>query len=313
MNSVVPSSSYTERDRTTENDLGVMTVTEGLTESNGCALVVVQSTEMRELCRRYELESEHSPVVIGRADDSAILLDSTMVSRHHAQLEKRDDGWWLVDNKSTNGTWFNGERTRATKLRHNDHLRVGPTTFKYVEGNDLDSRYLDALRQAMMTDGLTLTLTHAAFCDTLSSEFLRSRRYGRNLSLVMIDVDKFKRVNDTHGHLAGDHVLRTIAAVVRSRVRRSERVGRLGGEEFAVLLPETSVEGAVVLAEDLRRRVAESPFIFGATLMPMTVSLGVSSLCPEVSSPEHLLDAADKLLYEAKHAGGNRVHARAKS
>ena len=107
----------------------------------------------------------------------------------------------------------------------------------------------------MITDGLTRALTHAAFRERLDGEFRRARRYRRPLSLVLIDLDYFKLVNDGHGHLAGDTVLRDVAGMILSRVRREESLGRLGGEEFAILLPETELAGAKVLARDLQDRV----------------------------------------------------------
>ncbi len=145
------------------------------------------------------------------------------------------------------------------------------------------------------------------FDETLEREYLRARRHRRPLSLLVLDIDHFKKINDQYGHLAGDHVLRELAGLVQGRVRRDETVARYGGEEFVVLLPETTLEGAVSLAENLRARIAAHSFVFQNTNIPVTVSIGCSEAIEADSTAPDLFRRADELLYQAKKGGRNRV------
>lgn len=152
-------------------------------------------------------------------------------------------------------------------------------------------------RELAVTDGLTGLANHRFLMERLGEECARARRLGSGLSLLMADVDHFKRYNDTHGHQAGDEALVSVAALLRRQIRRTDFVGRFGGEEFVVLLPETPVPEAQGIAEELRRRCERS--------LPVTLSIGVA----EGHDPETLLAAADGALYGAKAAGRNRVGA----
>ncbi len=138
-------------------------------------------------------------------------------------------------------------------------------------------------------------------------EIQRARRFGRPLSLLMLDIDDFKEVNDRHGHLVGDQVLKGLARLLQRRTREVDLVARYGGEEFAVLLPETGLEDARRAAERLRREVAETPFQTQAGPLYITVSFGVAEVGPPIRRMEDLLQAADRGLYRAKAAGKNRV------
>jgi diguanylate cyclase (GGDEF)-like protein len=159
----------------------------------------------------------------------------------------------------------------------------------------------------MTVDGLTQAYNRRFFNEVIEREFNRSKRYQRALSLVVFDIDHFKRVNDTYGHLAGDSLLRQIAGAVKARLRREDLFARVGGEEFAVLLPEITVEGARITAEKIRGIVESTSFRHEATSIPCTVSLGVASLQGQETSANDLYRTADEYLYSAKQAGRNRV------
>src|SRR5579871_5586471 len=152
----------------------------------------------------------------------------------------------------------------------------------------------------MTVDGLTQVFNRRYFNEALEREFNRSKRYTRALSLIMFDIDHFKRVNDTHGHLAGDNLLRLIASAVRPRLRREDIFARTGGEEFGILLPEIAVEGARTTADKVRRIVQGTPLVVEKATIPCTVSLGVAMLGPADNTPEDLYKRADERLYEAK-------------
>jgi len=136
---------------------------------------------------------------------------------------------------------------------------------------------------------------------------MRARRHDRPLSVVMFDIDHFKKINDQFGHLAGDHALRELAKVCQDRIRKDETFARYGGEEFTVVLPETPLEGALALAEDLRFRAERNEFVFQNERIPLTISLGCAQLIESDKAATDLIQRADDKLYEAKRGGRNRV------
>jgi diguanylate cyclase (GGDEF)-like protein len=163
------------------------------------------------------------------------------------------------------------------------------------------------LRELATIDGLTGTLNRRAFMRFADAELAVARRYGRQLSILMLDADHFKKVNDTHGHDAGDAVLRALSATCRTALRDVDLLGRLGGEEFAVALPETPRGAAIAVADRVRMALAALEVPTGAKVLTFTVSIGVASLSEPTDTIERLLTAADKALYAAKQAGRNRV------
>ena len=166
--------------------------------------------------------------------------------------------------------------------------------------NEIELRYL------ARTDALTGAHTHRSFHLELEREFERSRRHSLSLSLLTFDIDHFKSINDTHGHAGGDAVLREIGLVVKSTMRLSDAFGRLGGEEFALILPETNNGGALLVAERLRSRLCETPLETGSGAITVTASFGIATQAPADRMPYDMLKRADSALYEAKHAGRNR-------
>lgn len=178
-------------------------------------------------------------------------------------------------------------------------LRVGLLLRKKAE--------TERLRQESKTDGLTELANRRAINERISEELSESRRHRQALSILMFDIDHFKRINDTYGHPAGDELLKQMAALLKGSVREEDVVGRFGGEEFLALLPHTSALVALKMAERLRKRIADNPFDLGEVTVNITVSLGVAGM-PEddVSTPEELISLADKRLYVAKHLGRNR-------
>ncbi len=165
-----------------------------------------------------------------------------------------------------------------------------------------------ALEDLSIHDGLTGLYNYREFHRRLTEEAERSRRYNRPFSLLMLDIDDFKSVNDTCGHLAGDEALRTFAALVRREVRPVDQVARYGGEEFAIILPETTGPGALAVGERMRDIIATQLIPVGpAKTVSLTVSIGVSTFPEEAESEEKLIGAADRALYKAKQTGRNRV------
>jgi diguanylate cyclase (GGDEF)-like protein len=163
------------------------------------------------------------------------------------------------------------------------------------------------LHEISITDSLTGLYNRKHSMEVLTKEVARAERYQRPLALLMIDVDHFKRYNDTCGHLAGDEVLRKIATIFRRCTRESDCVGRYGGEEFLIILPETVGDDAAQIAERIRSHLAEEDFPFGPQKLKITISGGIASFPRNGRSPESLLKSADAALYEAKNGGRNRV------
>ncbi len=267
-------------------------------------LVVIYTNDARQFGKRYVLEKDM--LTIGRGQENVIALDNDSVSRRHCRIERRNALWYIVDLDSTNGTYVNDVLVKDYQLRRGDQVKIGDTILKYLSGADVEAQYHETIYRMTIVDGLTGAHNKRYLLETLEREIPRSRRHARPLTAVMFDIDHFKRINDTYGHLAGDYVLKEIATLVRSRLRPDDIFARYGGEEFCALLPETSIAGASAIAEDLRRRVAERRFVFETETIPATVSLGAAELGAEMDVTG-FLKAADEKLYEAKRSGRNKV------
>lgn len=293
-------------DRTTNPNRTVSTVVgppRRAEVSNQACLVVIYGDE---LGRRVELANGR--VGIGRSSSSELQLDQESVSRNHCQITARGGAYELRDLGSTNGTYVNDAPIDAVFLRDGDQIKVGRTILKFILGSNVEGQYHELIYKLMTTDGLTQVHNKRFFDEALEREVSRASRYKRPFSLILFDIDHFKQVNDTHGHLAGDAVLRQVGSLVRARVRRDDIVARTGGEEFAIITPEIGHDGAVELAVKLNGLIAVSPFDFDGTVIPVTVSLGVVGWDPAIhKSPEDLVKAADEKLYAAKRGGRNRV------
>ncbi len=265
-------------------------------------VVVIYGTE---LGRRVQLGS--APFEIGRSSTNDLFIDQESISRHHARISFDGNAYWIADLGSTNGTYVNDELVREQRLRDGDQVRIGRSILKFMTGENVEVHYHEEIYRLMTVDGLTQAFNRRYFNEALEREVNRSRRYGRVLSLVVFDIDHFKKINDTYGHLVGDSALRMIATAVKPRLRREDIFARTGGEEFAVLLPEIGIDGARVTAEKIRAIVAATPLRQDQELIRCTVSLGVAKLAEEETAPEDLYKRADERLYEAKQSGRNRV------
>ncbi len=276
------------------------------TTGRGDCLVTIYSKDPAHLGKRYVLEA--SPTTIGRGHDNHVVLDSDSVSRRHCHIERGQGGWMTVDDGSTNGTYVNDDQiAAATRLHSGDRVKVGPTIFKYLSGTDVESLYHEEIYRITIIDGLTQAHNKRHLFEALEKEITRARRYGRDLTCIMFDIDHFKKINDVHGHLAGDYVLKELARVVRSRLRGEETFARYGGEEFCIIAPETGIEGAHTLAEDIRKRIGESNFVFQGEKIQCTISAGIALLGEGDKDGVALIKHADEKLYVAKRGGRNRV------
>jgi two-component system, cell cycle response regulator len=159
----------------------------------------------------------------------------------------------------------------------------------------------------MIMDALTGAHNKRYFLEFLEREVARCSRYRRSLSLLMFDIDHFKKINDTHGHLTGDFVLREMSRRLLGRIRREELLARYGGEEFACVLPETDLVGARIFAEQVRRLIADAPFEYEGDTISVTVSIGLHTVEGDDMDVTQFIKLADENLYRAKREGRNRV------
>jgi diguanylate cyclase (GGDEF)-like protein len=260
-----------------------------------------------DIGRRIPLIS--TQYIVGRDSDAGFVVSRSSVSRQHARLYMDDDSnWWVEDLNSTNGTFVNEVRIRAQQLADSDQVRFGDAIYKFLSGSNIESAYHEAIHNMAIQDGMTGIHNKRFFMEFLEREIAVASRHGHPLTLVMFDVDHFKAVNDTHGHLAGDAVLKDLAGRIRPRIRREDLFARYGGEEFACVLPSTALPGGIVFADHLRQLIEERPCSFENLSISFTISLGVTTLHRETGvDPTALIKRADENLYAAKRGGRNRV------
>lgn len=248
--------------------------------------------------------------VIGRAADADIRLEDEGVSRRHAKLTVQGSGVVVLsDNGSTNGTFVNGERISQHALSDGDRVQIGSTTIlKFSVQDALEQSFQEHLYTAVTRDALTNAYNKRFFVEQLIKDFAHCKRHGTPLSLLAMDLDYFKHINDSYGHLAGDEVLRQLVKLVGDSIRVEDVLCRTGGEEFTLIARSSGSEGAHQLADRLRAGVERHLFTFESNRLPVTVSIGVSSYDAAVhQTPEQLIQEADRKLYVAKRSGRNCV------
>jgi two-component system cell cycle response regulator len=247
--------------------------------------------------------------IVGRDSEAAFVVSRSSVSRQHARLYLDSNGaWWVEDLNSTNGTFVNETRVKSSILTDADQVRFGDAIYKFLSGSNIESAYHEAIHNMAIQDGMTGIHNKRYFVEFLEREIAVCVRHGHPLTLVMFDVDHFKKVNDTSGHLAGDAVLKDLTSRIKPRIRREDLFARYGGEEFACVLPSTALPGGIVFAEHLRTLIEERPTRFDNQDISFTISLGVTTLHRETGvDPSMLIQRADENLYTAKRSGRNKV------
>ncbi len=288
------------------------------------ALTVLQAGKRKNACvvqyngaklgKRYPLIDQSN--VIGRAPESQIVINETSVSRKHARLVVSGDNVLVEDLGSSNGTFINDIKVEGqVTLKDGDMIRLGAILLKFYAHDNVESVVHDKIYQMATIDVGTKIFNKQYLLDTLDSEFKYSRTYGRDLSIIYYDLDHFKPVNDTYGHNAGDFILRESAQLVKAAVRKDDILGRFGGEEFVIILPNTDAKTAQDLAERIRQKHESYMFPIeyekdGTKQIVshrQTISMGISQLKSQHQSAKDLLEAADQKLYTSKHTGRNRV------
>jgi diguanylate cyclase (GGDEF)-like protein len=247
-------------------------------------------------------------VEIGRSPACHLVLDADSVSRRHARIEWNGQEHQLVDLGSTNGTFLNGDRVKGGVLKDGDRVGIGKLQLKYVAGGNIEGAYHEEIQRLMRFDPLTGACNKRHFEESLRLAITGARTAPKPISLIVFDLDHFKRINDAHGHPAGDQVLCELAKVVRGVSEPDQVFGRVGGEEFAVLWDGKSLAEAAAHAEQMRSRVAAHSFRVDRKVLPVTISLGVAERSTgSDEAAEGLYERADARLYAAKAGGRNQV------
>jgi diguanylate cyclase (GGDEF)-like protein len=258
---------------------------------------------------------ERKDLTLGRSKEAAVLIPDPSLSRIHARVFRRQSParteFFIEDCSSTNGTFVSGQRISAPTLL-TDGVRVSlgrRTALTFSLQDALQEQALIRVHESAVRDRLTGIYNRGAFDDRLQSELSASRRRGTPLALLLFDIDHFKQLNDTHGHPAGDAVIRAVAQAAQATVRAEDVLARYGGEEFAVILRAVSSRSAAVMGERLRVAVEDLRTVWNDGEIVATVSVGVvhAPNGKAVESPAAFIAAADAALYEAKRRGRNCV------
>ncbi|MBN2360717.1 MAG: diguanylate cyclase [Deltaproteobacteria bacterium] len=259
----------------------------------------------KEMGKKFSLDKLQ--ITIGRGPDNDIVCDMDNVSRAHAKVFNSSTGVFVEDLGSTNGTFVNDAEVKREKLRSGDLIKIGGTIFKFISGGNIEALYHEEIYKMTIVDGLTMIYNKRYFLEFIEREMARCSRYQRPLTLVMFDIDHFKRVNDDFGHLAGDYVLKRISSEVSRRIRKEECFARYGGEEFSIVLPDTPLERGKILAEKLRSLIESTTFEFEDNIIPVTISLGLAQMLDKHKETTDFIKTADERLYAAKEAGRNCI------
>jgi two-component system, cell cycle response regulator len=248
--------------------------------------------------------------VIGRTAGCDIVIAESRVSRRHAAIRRTtpgEDEFEIVDLDSTNGTTLDGETVARAALRPGGKVAIGGRILKFEMLDTTDVAYQSRIVQMIHLDELTGLLTKRSLFRALEVEIIRTARYHHPLSVLMMDLDHFKQVNDTYGHLVGSHCLSEVGALIREATRVTDVNGRYGGEEFVSFLPESDAAAALLVAERIRESVGARPFAYHDTRYRIRISIGVATFPEHGNTVETLVQAADTALYQAKSLGRNRT------
>jgi diguanylate cyclase (GGDEF)-like protein len=289
-------------DETTHNAAPTLETPRTAPRGPSAYLVVIAGPSFGEM---YKLRGDRT--VLGRGDRTDVRIVDDGISREHAAVQREGGKIVLVDLGSTNGTYCNGVRVPRRELADGDKISIGAATIlKFTYQDHLDEHYQKQLFESALRDGLTNTFNRRYFLDRLHGELRFAVRHGKPLALLFVDIDHFKKLNDTYGHQAGDQVLAAVARVMMTTIRAEDVLARYGGEEFTVICREIELGGAEALAKRLVAAVGERPFEFGGQQIPVTISVG-AAVDYGRSETQALIAAADGAMYEAKRSGRNRV------
>lgn len=269
---------------------------------NAC-LVVIRGAR---LGTRVPLDNAQT--TIGRDSSCDFQISERNVSRTHCRITRHSEAFWLEDLGSTNRTLLNGSAVEQAPLSDGDQVRLGSTVLKFIGPGNIEADYHLELHENAVRDALTGLYNRRQFIGVLEHEIRKRRgRIGQPLALALLDIDHFKKINDELGHLGGDSALRQLTAVLSDHMRPRNILARIGGEEFALLMPETGIEDARRHLDQMREAIADYSFEIEGKRRRLTISIGVVAWVPGMQGTSDFLRAADEFLYRAKSMGRNRV------
>jgi diguanylate cyclase (GGDEF)-like protein len=263
-----------------------------------------------------EIPLIHRQLILGRGADCDIMIADPSVSRKHLQIccrkilksgERPALKIVLRDLGSRNGTLINYLPVCRAVLKPGDKIILGKVILKFDHRDIAEQNFYDEIYRLATTDSLTSLLNKATIARCLSEEIAGNRRNRRWVSVALLDLDGFKSMNDLFGHLTGDRILQSVAGLLQANLRRRDRAGRFGGDEFLIVFPETGLKGAAESVERIRKALQASVGADLALSLSVTASVGVASCRASKTSAESLLERADIALYRAKALGRNRV------
>jgi diguanylate cyclase (GGDEF)-like protein len=249
-------------------------------------------------------------VTFGREPTCTHAFDEAGLSRVHARVTREAGEYVVTDAGSRNGVFVNESKVQRAVLVDGDRVRLGAAvTLRFQLVDEQEEKSLQRVYESSVKDGLTGAWNRKYLDERLRGEIAFAQRHQTQLTVLMCDIDHFKRVNDTYGHPAGDQVLKATAQVMRSALRTEDLLARYGGEEFSVVARGIDLKSGVLLAERLRMMTERSPVVADGETITRTISVGVATLecCGDERTSERLLAIADERLYRAKEGGRNRV------
>jgi len=250
-----------------------------------------------------------TPFTMGRHASNQLPIDDDSISRFHARFVREEGKYFVEDLGSRNGTFLQGKRIARAEIRDDDWVQLGArVAFRFTLTDARQESLLRKLYESSTRDALTGAYNRRHFEDRLRAELAFAVRHATDCALILLDLDHFKRVNDTYGHPAGDDVLRHMSSIAIRALRTEDVFARFGGEEFAVILRGASTRGAARLAERLREALSQQHAVYEGQEIAVTLSAGCAALsCCATPSPDEVVAIADRRLYAAKQAGRNRV------
>lgn len=261
---------------------------------------------------------EREEVILGRALGADVRINHPNVSRQHARInitynsEKDTNEYILTDLGSRNGTLLNNQKINREILQNGDKIQIGEHILRFDLLDEIDREYQHRIRRLISHDDLTGLLSSRSFFSELRREAAAARQEKRPFCVLMMDIDFFKTVNDTHGHLTGSKTLEEIGAIITQNLRNGDVAARFGGEEFAAFLLDAQLSQGLIAAERIRAAVEKGGFSIirqgkPSDIHKITLSIGVAAFPGDSSDPIELVEMADSALYRAKREGRNRV------
>jgi diguanylate cyclase (GGDEF)-like protein len=252
-----------------------------------------------------------SEVIVGRSVECQIFIDDKSVSRSHARINVAGVDCVIMDMGSSNKTVINGALLAPMtpyRLKNNDQIKTGNVIFKFLERGNIEAIANKELNEKAEKDALTGAYSKGALLEKGPEAMKRSEFLNEELSVLVFDIDFFKKINDSYGHAAGDHVLKTLAEIVGHKmVRSGDYFARYGGEEFVIILHGSPLKTAMEVAERIRTTIESNSFVFENKKIPVTISLGVACRVVGENDWNSLFKRADEALYKSKQSGRNRV------